>query len=149
MSLFSKLIDIARRACGVRVERSMAPIGRRPPIGTYIAKEDVRMRVTHEFSDDAWQWLTMSGWRVIYLQSDRRRYRSAPKRAFERLAEADPESRASVEQAAMEQAVMTSRELRRQPIGNLYAKRRDPLAVDTNPRTRSLLRTESSFQRGA
>lgn len=133
MSILDRLSDLARRLFGREVERKLPPPGRRPPVGAYIAKEDVRMRVTVDFSEELWRWLTLSGWRRIFLQSDRRRYRSAPRRGLERLVAAAPEKRETIERAILQQAVMTTRELRRKPISDIYTKRREASAGVARP----------------
>lgn len=129
MSILDRLSDLARRLLGRKMERQLPPPGRRPPVGAYIAKEDVRMRVTVDLSEEIWRWLTLSGWRRIFLQSDRRRYRSAPRRGLERLVLAAPERREAIERAILQQAVMTTRELRRKPISDIYTKRREASAT--------------------
>jgi len=98
------------------VERNIPPAGHTPQAGSYIARDDVRVPVSDEITDELWQWLAARGWREIDLASDRRRYRAGMPAAIEELAFAESmELREKLEQYIRDNAKMSEFELARKP----------------------------------
>lgn len=120
MSLTKKLEltlrDKLRSLFRIRARRRLAPVGPVPAIGDHIAKEGVRVRVSDEMDDELWLWLTLKGWRKIFLSTDRRRYLVADDVLFDELIMADSNQRDAIEDRMIETASMTEFERNRRPV---------------------------------
>ncbi len=116
------LRDVWRAWRNVNVSRQLPPAGHMPRVGSYIARDDVRVQVTTEMNDELWQWLAALGWREIDLGTDRRRYRAGMPSAVEELAFAESEAaRVRLEQHIRDSAQMSTLELKRRPASRRAA----------------------------
>ncbi len=78
MRLLSKLKDKLRKLAGIRKERQLPPPGGKPPIGSNIIREKLRMRLKYPINDELWKFLTAMGWRAIDMRYNKRRYTIVP-----------------------------------------------------------------------
>jgi hypothetical protein len=90
----------------MRKERALPRRGSKPAIGSYIAREDLRITIQAGMSDQLWRWLLEQGWREVTFQPDRRRYRDVPSAWVTRLTDSPPDLCARVLEAAVEKAVI-------------------------------------------
>lgn len=74
MRLFRRLIDKARTLVGIRKVRQIPSGGDKPPVGTSVVKDRLRMRLKYPIDDAFWQWLLAKGWRPMQVRNNRRRY---------------------------------------------------------------------------
>lgn len=94
------MIDGLRTLAGIRRVRQLpAPKGK-PPLGTSIVKDNLRMRLTHPIDDQFWQWLSDQGWRsmLVNVHKNQRRYRLVSEKVLVRMMLSDPVSRAQIHQ---------------------------------------------------
>lgn len=83
-----RLKDFLRTLLGIRKPRRIAPVSARPPAGSHIARERLRMRLRHPLTEEQWTWLQRMGWRVIDMRNERRRYTAVPDMVLNRLLKA-------------------------------------------------------------
>jgi hypothetical protein len=93
MKLFTKLIDNVRTMTGVRKARQLSGSKDKPPVGTSIVREDLRMRIRYPIDDELWQWLLSMDWRAMPLSNNRRRYRLVAEKVVLKLFKADQAER--------------------------------------------------------
>jgi hypothetical protein len=88
----------------MKKDRAAPRRGGKPPIGSLLVREDLRLTVQAGLSDDLWQWLMENGWRELTYRPDRRHYRELPASWVTRLIDAQPENRMSVLNSAIAKA---------------------------------------------
>lgn len=93
MKLFAKLIDNVRTITGVRRARQLSQSKEKPPAGTSIVRENLRMRIRYPIDDELWQWLLSMDWRAMPLSNNRRRYRLVAEKVVLKLFKADQAER--------------------------------------------------------
>lgn len=93
MGLWSRLIDRVRTITGVRKARRVPAVSQKPPAGTSIVLDNLRMRLKYAIDDDLWQWLVSKGWRTMQLRNNRRRYVVVAEKTLMKLMKADLEGR--------------------------------------------------------
>jgi hypothetical protein len=89
MRLLSKLKDKLRSLAGIRKERQLPPIGEKPPIGSNIVREKLRMRLKYPVTDELWKFMSSMGWRAIDMRYNKRRYTMVPDKVLLKLIKAD------------------------------------------------------------
>jgi hypothetical protein len=89
MRLISKLKDKLRSIAGIRRERQLPPPGEKPPIGSNIVREKLRIRLKYPINDELWKFLTALGWRAIDMRHNNRRYTIVPDKVLLKLIKAD------------------------------------------------------------
>jgi hypothetical protein len=89
MRLVSKLKDKLRSIAGIRRERQLPPPGEKPPIGSNIVREKLRIRLKYPITDELWKFLTALGWRAIDMRHNNRRYTIVPDKVLLKLIKAD------------------------------------------------------------
>lgn len=77
-----------RNLLKIRKERALPPAGPKPPVGSNIVLDRMRIRLKHPISDEQWAWLTAHGWRTVDMRSERRRYATVPEKGVVRLLQA-------------------------------------------------------------
>ena len=83
------LKNTLRTLLKIRKDRSLPPAGPKPPVGSNIVLDRMRIRLKHPISDDQWGWLILHGWRTVDMRTDRRRYALVPEKGVVRLLNAD------------------------------------------------------------
>ncbi len=78
-----------RNLLKIRKDRALPPSGPKPPVGSNIVLDRMRIRLKHPISDEQWSWLTEHGWRTVDMRSERRRYAMVPEKGVVRLLKAD------------------------------------------------------------
>ncbi|HEX7644726.1 MAG TPA: hypothetical protein VF472_21185 [Burkholderiaceae bacterium] len=78
-----------RNLLKIRQERALPPAGPKPPVGSNIVLDRMRIRLKHPISDEQWAWLTAHGWRTVDMRTERRRYVMVPERGVLRLLKAE------------------------------------------------------------
>ena len=58
----------------IRVERKPLPVGAKPPIGSNIVRDKLRIRLRYPISNEQWEWFSEQGWRTIDMRTNRRHY---------------------------------------------------------------------------
>jgi len=96
--------DWLRTALSIRQPRRPAPVGPLPAVGSDILRGSLKMAVTHPIADELWDWLVLSGWRNLPVETDRRRGMRLPDEALKTLMDADPQERNQVYARLLEQA---------------------------------------------
>lgn len=96
-----KLIDSFRTLFRIRTQRRRPPAGPKPPVGSSIVNERLRMRLNFPISPEQWNWLTEMGWRTTDMRTDRRQYTLVSETFVTRLLDADEEQRYSLHQRLM------------------------------------------------
>lgn len=97
--------DWIRNVLSIRQTRRPAPVGRVPAVGADIQRGTLKMAVTHQISEELWDWLVLSGWRNLPVETDRRRGMRLPGEALKTLVDADPQERNQVYARLLEQAL--------------------------------------------
>lgn len=85
-----------RRLLGIRTKRRALPITPVPPTGTTIIRNGFKIKVTQTCSPELWDWLLLSGWRVVPVRHDRRAGTTLPDAAMHMLNAASVEQREHV-----------------------------------------------------
>ena len=98
--VFSTLHSRFRRLLQMRKERALPRRGSKPAIGSYIAREDLRITIQAGMSDQLWRWLLEQGWRELRYRPEHRRYRDVPAICVRQLIDAP----AAVRQQALNAA---------------------------------------------
>lgn len=80
-----RLKDFLRTLLGIRQPRRIAPISPRPPAGSHIVRERLRMQLRYPLTEEQWAWLLHMGWRAIDMRNERRRYTVVPDKVLSRL----------------------------------------------------------------
>jgi hypothetical protein len=88
-----KLLDELRTTFHIRKERQLPPPSAKPPVGSSIVYETLRMRLNRPITDEQWMWLINRGWRTVNLRTNRRNYVLVSDKFVNRLLDADDESR--------------------------------------------------------
>ena len=83
-----KLKDTLRTLMRVRVERELPPPGAKPPIGSSIVRDRLRIRLKHPINSEQWEWFVLQGWRTIDMRTNRRHYTCVPEKILGKLLEA-------------------------------------------------------------
>ena len=84
-----KIKDKLRTMAGIRVERQLPPpSNEKPPIGSNIVREKLRIRLKYPIADDLWKFLTAMGWRTIDMRYNKRRYTLVPDKVLLKLIKA-------------------------------------------------------------
>lgn len=96
--------DWIRTALSIRKKRRPPPVGTLPPVGATIVRGPVKMAVTHEITQDLWDWLVLSGWRNLPVKVDRRKGLRAPQSALRELARVPAQERERVHARLLELA---------------------------------------------
>jgi hypothetical protein len=105
LALFTQLRNQFRNLFRIRRDRTVVPrLGRKPPVGARIVRDDVRMTVQAGMSDALWQWLGAQGWREVTFRPDRRNYREVPHAYVTRLIDASPDDHERILAAAVADA---------------------------------------------
>ncbi len=114
MRLFGRLIDRVRTLAGVRKVRQIPSAVDKPPIGTSVVRENLRLRLKYPIDDDFWQWLSSNGWRAMQQRNNRRRYIVVAEKTLIKLMKADLDLRNQIHDkminAGPPDAVRSSRE---------------------------------------
>lgn len=95
MRMLKKLIDRVRTMAGIRKERQLPPLKGKPPLGTSVVRDNLRMRLSHPIDDEFWQWLSSMGWRsmLVNVHKNQRRYRVVSDKVLVKMILADPTNR--------------------------------------------------------
>ena len=93
-----RLIDSLRTLFRIRTRRRRPPAGPKPPIGSSIVNDRLRMRLTFPISHEQWNWLTEMGWRTTDMRTDRRQYALVSETFVYRMLDADEEQRYQLHQ---------------------------------------------------
>lgn len=88
--------DFLRNLFGIRQKRSLPPVTASPPIGASIVRQGVKIKISHPCSDELWEWLLLSGWRVNPVRNDRRKGLVLPRDAIRLLSAAKVDERGKV-----------------------------------------------------
>lgn len=83
------LKNTLRTLLKIRKERALPPAGMKPPVGSNIVLDRMRIRLKQPISDEQWNWLTQRGWRTVDMRTERRRYALVPEKGVARLLNAD------------------------------------------------------------
>jgi hypothetical protein len=83
------LKNTLRTLLKIRKDRTLPPAGPKPPVGSNIVLDRMRIRLKHPISDDQWSWLIEHGWRTVDMRTDRRRYALVPEKGVMRLLNAE------------------------------------------------------------
>ena len=73
----------------IRVERASLPPGPKPPVGSNIVREKLRIRLKYPISNEKWAWFSDQGWRTTDMRTNRRRYVCVSDKALVKLLNAD------------------------------------------------------------
>lgn len=95
--------NFLRTLFGIRAKRKALPITPAPQPGASIVRNGYKIKVTQPCSNDLWDWLLLSGWRVT-IRNDRRACTMLPEETFARLSAAPAASRETVLAAALDAA---------------------------------------------
>lgn len=82
------LKDKLRTLFGIRTERASAPPGPKPPAGSSIVRDRLRMRLKYPINGAQWEWLTNHGWRTVDMRTNRRHYTFLPDKVLNTLLDA-------------------------------------------------------------
>lgn len=69
----------------IRVLREPLPPGPKPPVGSNIVRDRLRIRLKYPIASEQWEWFTMHGWRTVDMRTNRRRYTCVPDKVLLRL----------------------------------------------------------------
>lgn len=89
MRFLRRLIDKARTLAGVRKVRQIPAMGDKPPVGSSVVRERLRMRLKYPIDDAFWQWLSAKGWRAMQVRNNRRRYVVVAEKTLIKMMRAD------------------------------------------------------------
>jgi len=90
--------DSLRTLLKIRVLRELSPPGLKPPLGSNIVREKLRIRLKHPISSEQWEWFTKQGWRTVDMRTNRRRYVMVPDKVLLRLLDAKEPDRSVLHQ---------------------------------------------------
>ncbi|MFZ6758010.1 hypothetical protein ACO0K9_12445 [Undibacterium sp. Ji50W] len=100
------LIDVIknglRNIFRVRNQRAVTPPGPKPPFGSTIVLERLKMQLIVSIDYEQWDWLTEKGWRTLDMRQNRRRYFRVQRKAVTRLLHAKPDDREALHQQIVE-----------------------------------------------
>lgn len=68
------LLHSLRTLFNIRKQRQKLPVGSKPPIGSSLILNNVRLKIRVALDDEQWEWLTLMGWRRVDMRNNRRRY---------------------------------------------------------------------------
>lgn len=92
----SPMKDMLRTLFSIRQKRRTPPVGPVPAVGVSIARGPVKMTINQPVSRDFWNWMVLSGWRNVPVQTDRRESVQLPESSLQQLLEASPQERNAV-----------------------------------------------------
>jgi len=81
------LKNTIRNVLNIRKERSIAPAGPMPQIGSSVVRERLRIRLKYPITKEQWEWFTAHGWRTVDMRTERREYTSVPDKILVKLLE--------------------------------------------------------------
>jgi len=81
------LKNTIRNVLNIRKERSIAPPGPMPQIGSSVVRERLRIRLKYPITREQWDWFTAHGWRTVDMRTERREYTSVPDKILVKLLE--------------------------------------------------------------
>jgi len=79
------LKNYLRTLLKIRVLREPLPPGPKPPVGSNIVRDRLRIRLKYPISGELWEWFAIHGWRTIDMRTNRRRYTCVPDKVLLRL----------------------------------------------------------------
>jgi hypothetical protein len=88
--------DLLRTLFRIRKPRRALPSGPIPKIGTSVVRRGVKMTVTATIEPELWDWMVLSGWRIVTIDPDRRSCVILPADALGQLIAAGTEDRERV-----------------------------------------------------
>jgi hypothetical protein len=92
----------------IRKARQTPPAGPKPPVGSSIVYETLRMRLNRPVTSEQWDWLIDMGWRTINMRTNRRNYTLVSDQYVNRLLDADEELRQQLHQRLITSLETTS-----------------------------------------
>ncbi|MFZ6847868.1 hypothetical protein [Undibacterium sp. RuRC25W] len=90
---YFRIKDSLRTLFRIRQIRCSPPTGAKPPLGSTIVLNTLKMQLLVPIDNEQWQWLSHRGWRALDMRKNRRRYYRVPKAAVERFILASAEDR--------------------------------------------------------
>lgn len=81
------LKNTIRNVLNIRKERSLAPVGPMPQIGSSVVRDRLRIRLKYPITSEQWDWFTAQGWRTVDMRTERREYTSVPDKIVLKLLE--------------------------------------------------------------
>ena len=84
-----KLKDMLRTMLRIRNTRQLDAVCPKPPVGSNIVRDRLRIRLNHPIDDEAWEWFARMGWRTTDMRKDRRQYMNVPDRVLLNLIKAN------------------------------------------------------------
>ncbi len=88
--------DFLRTLFRIRKPRRALPSGPIPPVGASIVRRGVKMTITAAIDSEMWDWMVLSGWRIVNVSHDRRSCVKLPGEALGQLIAAGTENRERV-----------------------------------------------------
>jgi hypothetical protein len=58
----------------IRAPRELPPPGPKPPVGSNIVRDTLRIRLKYPVDHEQWDWFAQRGWRTTDMRQDRRQY---------------------------------------------------------------------------
>lgn len=105
------LKDAIRTLMKVRAVRELPPPGPKPPVGSSIVRDGLRIRLKYPISSEQWEWFTLHGWRTIDMRANRRHYTCVPDKFLDKLLDVGELERDTLHQ----QLIKFADERRQQP----------------------------------
>ncbi|KAF7597995.1 MAG: hypothetical protein CGU28_15420 [Candidatus Dactylopiibacterium carminicum] len=96
--------DFLRTLFGVRTKRRAHPVTPPPRAGESIVRQGFKIPVSHPMRAELWDWLLLSGWRVVPVRHDRRSSISLPDDALRQLELADAADRETLLREMLQRA---------------------------------------------
>ena len=81
--------NMLRTLLKIREVRIPEPPGPKPPVGSNIVRDRLRMRLKFPIDDDQWYFFTRMGWRTVDMRTNRRRYTCVSDKILIKLLKAD------------------------------------------------------------
>jgi hypothetical protein len=88
--------DLLRTLFKIRTPRKTLSISAIPPIESVIIRNNVKMTVTTAIDPQLWDWMLLSGWRLVTVRHDRRKCSTLPKDALTQLIAAGADNREKI-----------------------------------------------------
>lgn len=82
--------------------RRLARAGKVPAVGTYIAKQQIAIKVTERMPIELWDWFVLMGWREVDVKTNRRKIRRLHDDTYASISQAKPMDREAVYRAIMQ-----------------------------------------------
>ena len=96
--------DFVRTLFRIRKPRRPLPAGPFPQVGGTIILGNIKMDVTVPIEQDLWDWMLLTGWRVLTISHDRRSSIQLPSGALGLLVAADPDDRERLQDRMLDAA---------------------------------------------